>query len=353
VCLDRSYYNLRPNLYTILVSASGVGCKSTAGRIGLDLLSVAVPDVTVMRGKLTMGYLVEWMSQALAKNPQGNAELTIYCSEFKVFAKGVYDSSLIEDLTDLYDNPEVWDYRTKNQGIYQIKRPCVNLFGASTPEWLTTGSAADFIGGGFSSRMVPIALLKDEKQVAWPEKSDMTKDLEAKLITDLSMIGQMSGTFFVTQAAKDFFEQWYQIREKHKSNDARLSGYFSKKHDMVLKLAMILSAASSDDLVVTDQHIEAALSLLAKVETTMTFAYQGVAWGEQAKYQDKVLSKIKEFGKIDHAKLLQCFHFCMTGPDLGTVIKTLLDEEVITAEREKTGTRPKMIYTYKGEGETP
>lgn len=342
--IDRNFYILYPNLYVILVSESGVGMKSTAIDLGTDLMSKAAPDFAIMRGKLTIGYLVDWMTQAQSKNPDKLAEVTIHCSEFKVFARGAYaNSGLIEDLTDIYDCTP-FEYRTKNQGIYIIEKPCINLRAASTPEWLTTGSAADFIGGGFSSRIIPVAILADEKQVANPKKVPLSAELEKKLIMDLTQISQLKGAFFVTKEAEDYFERWYLVRDKYKSPDQRLKGYFSKKHTMVHKVAMSISASINDDMVITEDHIESALALMGKIELTMPYAYQGVAWGERAKFQDKVLGKITEVGVIQHSKLLEAFHYCMTGDDLRAIIHTLTDEDKIGWGRITTSGRSKIVY---------
>jgi hypothetical protein len=318
--------------------------KSSAAKIGVNILKKAIPDIALMKGKLTTGYLIDWMLQAQTKSPDGTAEVTIFASEFKVFAKGVYaDSSLIEDLTDLYDC-DAFEYRTKGQGIYKIEKPCINLQACSTPEWLTTGSAADFIGGGFSSRIIPIAIVADEKQVANPKKIPLSDEIERKLLADLLQISQLSGPFFVTKEAEDLFERWYLVRDKYKNADQRLKGYYSKKHTMVHKIAMSISASINDDMVITEEHIESALSLLGKIELTMPYAYQGVAWGEKAKFQDKVWAKISEVGMIQHAKLLEAFHYCMTGDDLRAIIHTLVDEDKVGYDRLATAGRTKVIY---------
>ncbi len=350
--MDRGFYTLYPNLYTCLVSPSGVGMKSTARDIGIDLMEKACPDVTVMRGKLTIPYLVLWMQTAITKNPDGNAEVTIYSREFKVFTKGIVsDSSLIEDLTDLYDCPPTWDYRTKTQGVYIIKRPCINIQACSTPEWLTTGSAADLIGGGFSSRLLPIALTKDEKSVSWPEKTELEKELEGILIEDLQSVAKLSGGFFVTRSAKEYFDEWYQARDKYKRDDERLRGYYAKKHDMVLKLAMILSVSLDDNMSVDVNHIEAALAMLGQIEVNMSFAYTGMAWGESARYNDRVLQKIKDagVGGISHSDLMRAFHFCMDGEMLRKVIQTLRVERMVEWEEVQTKTKKKIVYKYIGE----
>lgn len=350
--MDRGFYTLYPNLYNCFVSSSGVGMKSTARDIGIEIMEKACPEVTVMRGKLTIPYLVVWMQTALTKNPEGNAEVTIYSREFKVFTKGIVsDSSLIEDLTDLYDCPPEWDYRTKTQGIFNIKRPCINIQACSTPEWLTTGSAADVIGGGFSSRLLPIAITKDEKSISWPKKTELEKDLEGLLIEDLQAISKLNGSFFVTDSAKEYFDQWYQVRDKYKKDDERLKGYYSKKHDMVLKLAMILSVSLDDNMSVDVNHIEAALAMLGQIEVSMSFAYTGVAWGEAAKYNDRVLQKIKDAGEggIAHSELMRAFHFCMDSEALKKVIGTLRIEGTVTWETVQTKTKQKVVYKYVGD----
>jgi hypothetical protein len=349
VWIDRGYYTLYPNLFTILVSGSGVGMKTTAMKIGVEnILAKAVPDLTIMRGALTTRFLVDFLSQAGAKSTTGNAEATVFCEEFKVFAKGLYaDSGLIENLTKIFDNG-IWEYSTGGQGVFRVEKPCVNMIAGSTPEWLTTGSAADFIGGGFSSRIIPVALLKDEKCIAWPEKSQVEKDLEDKLIKDLTQISTVTGQFFITQEAKDYFEKWYKIRNDKRISDHRLDGWYSKKHDMVLKVAMTAAMSLGDDLVILPEHVETSIKLLSKLEENIPFAFQGVAWGEEAKFQDKVLSKIKE-GTIPHSVLLQSFHYCMSGDDLSKIIKTLCDEDVIEFEPVTFKGKRQVQYKFKGE----
>ncbi|OFY39621.1 MAG: hypothetical protein A2Z69_00300 [Bacteroidetes bacterium RBG_13_44_24] len=350
VWMHRGYYTLYPNLYTILVSASGVGMKTTAIRIGVDtFLSKACPDLTIMRGSLTIGYLADWMAQAAAKHPKGNAEVTIFCEEFKVFAKGLYaDSGLIENLTKLYDGGK-WDYMTKGRGTYLIEHPCINMLAASTPEWLTTGSASDFIGGGFSSRIVPVALLKDEKIIAWPEKDVVAKDLEDGLLRDLETIGKLEGQFLVTGEAKALFAEWYKNRDKYKVQDHRLDGFYSKKHDLVLKVAMIVSLSLNDDLVVTDDHIQTSLKLLGNLEINIPYAFQGVAWSEAAKFQDKVLTKIKGEGEISYKDLLRNFHFCMSSSEMNTILQTLREEEYIEVVNIGVSGKVKNVIRFKAD----
>lgn len=348
--MNLNYFIVYPNLYTILVSDSGVGNKTTAIKIGTEGFLAKVPNIMIMRGALTSAYLADWMVQATAKNSRKAAEVTVFCEEFKVFAKGLYaDSGLIENLTKLYDCG-TWDYRTKGGGAIVVDNPCVNILAASTPEWLTTGSAADFIGGGFSSRIIPAAILKDEKEIAIPKMPPAIKALEPLLLADLISMERLQGEFIFTKDGEDFFINWYGVRRKHENPDQRMRGFYAKKHTLVLKVAMILSISLDDNLIVTEDHIQAALQLIGKLELNIPFAFQGVAWGEQAKYQDKVLMKIKASGEIGHSELMQHFHYAMSGSDLKQIIQTLLDEDVISFEKKATGGKMKIIYKWKGNG---
>jgi hypothetical protein len=263
-----------------------------------------------------------------------------------VFAKGLYaDSGLIENLTKLYDGGK-WDYMTKGRGTFIIEHPCINLLAASTPEWLTTGSASDFIGGGFSSRIVPVALLKDEKIIAWPEMKQFERSLEDGLIRDLETIGKLEGPFLVTGEAKAFFEEWYKNRDKYKMSDQRMAGFYSKKHDLILKVAMILSLSVNDDLVITDDHIQSALKLLGNLEVNIPYAFQGVAWGDAAKFKDRVLTKIKTEGEISYKDLLRNFHFCLSSTELQSILSDLHQEEYVEWSNIGTGGKVKNIIRF-------
>jgi len=349
VWINFDYYSIFPNLYTILVSDSGVGNKSTAIKIGGEniLAKANIPDFAIMRGTLTIPYLIEWMVRTQNSNPDKFAEVTILCDEFKVFARGAYaDSGLIEGLTKLYDCGP-FEYRLKNSPISVVDKPCVNIIAASTPEWLAVGSAADFIGGGFSSRIIPAAILKDERIVPRPKMTQTEKALEKMLINDLSIIGALAGQFLITQKAEQYYDDWYTVRIKTQNPDLRMRGYYAKKHTLVWKLAMILSLNINDDLVITEDHIEAALKLLGKLELTIPFAFQGVAWGEQAKMQEKVMIEIHKRKEVVYSELLQSVHHLMGTTELQQILQTLKDEEKIDSKKVSTGGKQKTIIFLK------
>ncbi|MEM2125005.1 MAG: DUF3987 domain-containing protein [Candidatus Methanosuratincola sp.] len=345
---EEGYYTIYPNLYLLLVSPSGVGRKSTAIELGFDLIEKSGIQLNIIKGKITPAKLMEKLVQAEMTNEKGLAEVVVFSSEFRVFTKGIMvESSLIEDLTHLYDcKRHSWE--TKHEGTYVIEKPCVNLLAASTPEWLTGGTAGDIMSGGLGSRLTPVATTTLWKKIAWAKKTRDEMEKEEWLVHDLAEIRKLEGQFYITPEAERVFEEWYVTADEYRNHDPRLDAYYNKKHDQVRKVAMLLSLSQNDDLAVNERHVQAALMLFKELEKTITYAYSSVSWGESGKFNEKVLLKIKEMGErgITHSELMRAFHFCMDKEMLRKVVATLLHEESITYEIVETKTKPKVVYRY-------
>lgn len=347
VWIDRGYYLLYPNLYILLVSPSGVGKKSTALSIGMKLIEEAGIEINVLRGKITPAKIISRLNSATLASPRGDAELLIFSREFKVFTKGIItDSSLIEDLTDLYDCSQ-FDYETKGEGTFSIKRPCINLLAASTPEWLTGSRSGETLAAGFGARIIPVAIAKEEKIISWPVVTPIEKELKDRLISDLHRIHRLEGEFKVTDGAKALFDDWYRIRHNERNPDNRLDGYYSKKHDMVLKVAMCVAVSESNNLVLDTYHISTALKLMRAIEKDMIIAYTGAAIGERPRNTDRVYFKIREREEISHTELIRSMHWCITAKELREAIETLIEEDVIERFIYPGAGRPRIIYRIK------
>ncbi len=350
--VEEGYYNLYPNLYLVLVSPSGVGNKGTALTLGVDILDKSKIPINILRGKITPTRLVTRLQSASLLVGSGDAELFVLSREFKVFTKGIIkDSSLIEDLTDIYDN-NVFDYDTEHSVQQSIQRPCVGILAASTPEWLGGGGSSDLMSGGFGARILPIAVTRDEKEIAWATKSPKESALEPLLISDLKEISEMQGEMYVTPSAREFFEKWYMRRkELRRIHDSRLDGYYSKKHDQLRKLSMVLSASMSGDKVVDKLHMQTALALLDENEKNLLFAYSGAAANIDSQWRDAVLTKIEELGDVSHGVLSQCFYHKMGTKKLREVLYELEADHLIEKRVEATKSRPVTYYKFVGEAE--
>ncbi len=313
VYIDRGgYYTLYPNLYTVLVAPTGRCMKSTAASIGIKLL-YQVPGMRILHEKITPEGLIAYLkgeSFGHGKNGDGKRDPNtikkiiegknvrvveqnyayIFAPELSVFLGGVsYTAGLIELLTSLYEGKDKWEYTTKTSGQCELHNVNVNLFGASNPEWLAKGFSEDAFGGGFMGRTIYI--FQDEgKKVAWPTRVPEMDELRVKLLNDLFKIALMEGEFLVEKEAKDFYINWYENYSGDFSG--RMAGYYERKPDHILKLAMILAASFSDTRIITLAHIINAIDMLRVVEELMPKAFAYIGATNEARISQHVLEVI-------------------------------------------------------------
>jgi hypothetical protein len=306
------YYMLYPNLYTVLVAPTGRCMKSTAASIGVKLLR-KIEGVNIMHEKITPEGLISYMSGEMSDGPalpwkkSSGPKMTVkiegksvkfkeecncfvFAPELSVFLGGVsYTGGLVELLTSLYEGKDQWEYRTKSRGELILKNVNLNLFGASNPEWLAKGLSEDAFGGGFMGRTIYI-FQNEGKKVAWPTKPEDMEELEARIVNDLLKINSLEGEFHVTDEARDFYTKWYDNYNPDFNN--RMSGFFERKPDHLLKLAMIIAVSKSDKLEITLSHMQAALKMLEEVEKVMPSAFVYIGATAEARTSQHIIELI-------------------------------------------------------------
>lgn len=253
--------NFYPNMYIVLVAPAGKARKGTAMAPARKLLeSIEIPRVaeavtrealirTIKNSETTT------LSKDPSKPPKIHSSVTVFSPELTVFL-GYNNLQLMSDLTDWFDCAERWAYHTKTQGTDDIRGIYVNLIGATTPDLLRSTLSLDAIGGGLTSRIIFVYEEKKGKTVPFPMMSEEEKALEDLLRYDLERILQMQGDFKVTKKFLDLWGDWYTAQDgvspfKGFSPHA-LDGYIERRPTQVLKLSMIMSAAKSSNLTLTD-----------------------------------------------------------------------------------------------------
>jgi hypothetical protein len=348
--LDRVYFKTFPNLYIGIVGPTGI-TKTSAGDIGVDILQAATeiePFTEVMKEKLTSWYLYDWFKELT--DLKGQCICTIYAPEMKNFLGDLNKSEMVALLTSFYGCPDSPTYRTKANKGFKFKNICLNLLACSTPEWLTTGTTVDEISGGFTGRFIYVYADKDERSVAFPEDmvTSQTHQLRADLIHDLVEIGSLKGTFIITDQAKAEYIVWYNQR-KAEWNDERMRGYFARKAETVLKLAMILSASRDNSLIIDEKVLNLSWQLLNSVEQNMTGAFSGIVDDPAMRYRDHVLRTIqKSSGCQQYRSAILRQHWTrLDSVVLDRIITSLEQSNIITAHitTNHLTKKPDIMYT--------
>lgn len=283
VWIERGYYKLYPNLYIFIIGPSGLIKKSTSTSIGVDLLR-DIEGFNIMTERATDASLCQQIERAGKKKsflyngaPVRQSPVYAYASELAVFLQEI-NKSIIELLTTFFDcqpndSSKPWRYGTRHTGDIVVYGPCLNLLGCSTPSWLLRCVPKSEMEGGFASRI--LFVVENEppvNPVAWPKVDESKKHDYFKLGQTLKHIHNLKGKMVPTDAAFELYEKWYRIHCQKvipKNSDTRFSGYYGRKGDQMLKLAMVRSISQRDDLILTEQDILWASDQLHEMEKTM------------------------------------------------------------------------------------
>lgn len=335
--IDRGYYKLYPNLYVVLIGASARVRKTSAIRIGYDIFREAIPEATIVSQKTTPEALITAFVEDFGKKKKA-CEGVIVSDELGVFLGASTKSmDIMQLLTKWYDCPSYFDYRTQMRGKEVMQKVCCNMMAGTTPLWLKDSMPPHAVGGGFTSRIVFVYQARPEKLEPFPHISPEKLVLKKKLIADLKMIERIEGEYKLTEEAKEWFANWYtEVFKPEDMPHASLDGYYGRKHDTLLKVAMSVAASRSSKMEIGEAEMRIALRALNQNEKHLPQTLRLIQMTESGEETEKVFRAIKRRGSdgIDHTYLMRQVSYCMNAKKLGEVL-----EDLICAERIKQFTK--------------
>lgn len=294
VWIDQKYFQWTPCFYVILVAPPGVISKSTTANIGINLLR-EVPGIKFGPDVVTWQALIESMGNAnesayceATDSYHAMSAITICSDEFGTFLDPS-DRAMVDALVSLWDGKQgVFTKVTKSSGNDKVENPWINIIACTTPEWIKGNFPEYMIGGGFTSRCIFVFAEKKRQLVAYP-KEVAPADFEeqrANLIHDLEQISLMIGEYTLTDAALKWGTEWY---ARHWDNrpahldDARFGGYIARKQTHMHKLAMVLSAARSNALIIEQDSLEMAAEFITALEIDMPRVFETIGMNDKTR----------------------------------------------------------------------
>jgi Protein of unknown function (DUF3987) len=276
--------------------------------------------------------------------------LTCALSELGTFLKP-QDTSLIDLLVDLWDGQvRPWRHKTRTTGEVNISNPWMNIIGCVTPAWLRENFPTYLIEGGLTSRIVFVYADRKRQLVAYPADiidSEKFRTYTDALVNDLRDIAQLQGEYHLREDAKEWGRIWY---AKHWSQQAnatisdRYSGYLARKQTHIHKLAMIISAAQSNSMLIVPEDLMAAERMLKVHEQHLETVFETIGVQDTGRQVREVLAVIRAAQTITSQQLMQIVSDRMNSSQLDEVIRTLTrsgDVQIATVEG-------KLAYRYSG-----
>lgn len=331
IVMDAGYYHVHTNMYVVLVSPPGRSRKSTALRIGKGILK-GVPDfgadVFFSTQASSVAALVKQMSAIPTKEHQS---LTAFSSELGSLL-GSKSVEMTDFLVDIYDCEPDWDKQTVGRGLEKIERPWFNLIAATTPQWMGDNLSRTAVEGGFVSRTV-FVYDDSRRRVAFPELSEKQKIIRKNLIHDLAEIAKIKGEFKLSSEGKDFYKYWYEEINDSTEKDFRISGFYERKHIHVLKVAMAVSLAEKNQLILEQRDIEVAISLLGELEVGMRRAFSAVGKNAYSTDLERIKIQIRDGGGQTYKQILANNIHSVEKDQIDKILQALVDMGEVTRDK--------------------
>lgn len=317
VWIDQKYFQWIPNFYIIMVAPAGIVSKSTTANIGMNLLR-PLREIKFGPDVITWQQLISSLGKATQADPDPREPGTFYpmsavtfCSDELGNLLKMKDSDLIDALVALWDGKKgSFSKETKTQGGDVIENPYVNIIGCTTPSWVSMNVPEYMIGGGFTSRCVFI--YADQKRQLVPYVDEVVppefQDMQQRLTHDLEVISMMFGEFEITAEARTWGREWYKNHWANKptglSGD-QFSGYVARKQTHIHKLAMVVSASESDNLVIDRKHLEAAASIVTNIEEDMPKVFSRIGQTDITRGSADIVAVVQSKPGITGAELFK------------------------------------------------
>lgn len=341
-----------PNLYIMLMGPSGCG-KSFAISKTMEVMDkVKEIDggrrINVYSGHVTHSGMYEAMRTAkTVVDPKTRQRHTIempWKGQFYLLqdelamclGDAAYAELIIRALTGMF-NGAAFDDHTRTNGHVHLEDYCVNWLAGTNLDWLLASVSPNTLNAGFFRRTVIVvgdgAIVRMAPNVAAPRPRGW-ETLFPSLVARIDYLLDMEGAYQLTEDAAAIDARWYVALPPPGRDDHGLS-VPAGRHDLSLKLALLLAIAHDEDIITGERLVEA-----------QEMAEAAVAWqaqiiplirkGAVGAPHDRILQfLLGRDGWLSHPRLAKyAYEKCgIDSKKLGDMLKTWMEAGMIVDKR--------------------
>lgn len=320
---------LAPNLYVFLLGPSAVG-KGEAIDTAVRFVKNN-PRVGLYAGEATAQYLLRRMGRP-RRTEEGklvleNSKLFIVTPELAMsLGKGEIADAFIKHMTEMYTGR---DYPMRKGTVTQgdeivLKDYCMNWLAGTNREWLLQCMPRDAIAGGPFGRIATVSAKYDLDRrfyrPKYPHDYEAVVDYMQERIDTLSHV---EGQFSMSAEARETEEHWYMNRPS--PTEEALIPVWKREHDLLLKLAMVLSLTDNIDLVIRKPHVVQAQRLCAEVFKAMPDLLEFASTTIETAGLQMVMEYMRQMKKVLHSTLVRyTSSHGVSGSRLREILDTLI-----------------------------
>lgn len=326
-----------PNQYIILVGPPGIG-KGNAIHPAHNFVKNPpsnIPLANYIQDRVTAPKLAEILATGFPRitisqngNLSGAREATCILQASELASLINNSDWMSTFLCDTWDRNE-YTYDTKTKGKSVIKNMCVSLVGACVPDFVRgmNKNGNEAVNNGFTARTIFVFANDKSQSIVWPKPLEAS--LTAKLSNDLQMISRLNGEFVFEPIAQVIFEKKYNSIVIEETDSDVIRNFKSRQPIHILKASMALSAASSDNLIITQWAMETAVIFVDGILSTLDLCFRGVGDSPLADAISRVLAYVEKRKICSKKDMLRDNLRHITPEDLDKVLMALVSCEYI------------------------
>ncbi len=292
-------YEVNPHLFIMFVGPPGLRKTASIENFSLPLMT-AVPDTNLGPTYFTKETFITELTTF------ADSSCSLVIGEFGELMQKNKPAEMYDFLITLFDggSKDKLTVSTFKRGNEIAIKPCVNLIAATTRSWIAENMSDNAIGGGFSSRVIYVHEheLRDNGALLYRKRLRHLGDRaehETKLLQDLIHMSTLSGDFDMTEETEDYINAWYyKHRDVVKKAPEKMHGYYSRKPLMILKLAMIHSIATKDELRIDPVDFDFGCFMMDINEGSLKEVFAGVGKNEYVLDLDAIVNFVKQNGRV-------------------------------------------------------
>ena len=265
---------LAPNLYVMLIGPSAAGKGMAINKIAeyIEKTPCVAPLIGKVSGMGVIDYLAEQSTlteRASSPDHVDKTKLFLGMAELSFsIGEGPVADQFIKTMTELYDSTGTHFYeRTRTGGTHKFKKPNITWLAGTTMEWLMTSITGDQIMSGFFGRTCAVISQGVKHQliapVLPPDYQEVAQHIQERFIR----LSHLRGVFTRTHRAHEVEKAWFYGLQPN--GQPGMEPFEGRQHMLSLKLAMLLSLADGENLVIDAHHMAMAQTLVDKLRVTL------------------------------------------------------------------------------------
>lgn len=339
---------LFPNMFILMISNPGVGKDqainpmrdiwAASGKFNLAPIS--------MTGKGLLDQLADSSSQKQIIDKTKNQWINYHSLLIAVPELGVilpsHDLGFLSILNELFNCWPLFEERIRSRKeILRIERPHIHLISGTQPKYMGALLPDEAYGMGFTARIIMVYAGEPVKIELFKERPT-DQALRERLVSDMKIIGEMSGPFNCTAEAVHAIEAWHlHGSEKDKPQHSKLQHYATRRILHILKLCMVFSVSRRDDLIIELEDFEQSLALLQEAEEAMPEIFKEISSGGQASEIEEAFLFVMRLSAggtkpVSEHKLTQFLTSRVPANQIQYIITTMLRSNIIAEVNDGT-----------------